>query len=67
MISAPYYKGDKQVGSLGIIGPMRIDYKRIIPYIEYFTNKVTNMLSEELEDSELKDIEREVEADDSEG
>lgn len=64
LISAPYYKGDKQVGSLGIIGPMRLDYKRIIPYIEYFTNKVTNMLSEDTEDSELGDIEREVETDD---
>lgn len=47
MIVSKYQKGDKTVGSLGIIGPMRLDYSKIIPYIEYFTQKITSLLSEE--------------------
>ena len=47
MIVSKYQKGDKTMGSLGIIGPMRLDYSKIIPYIEYFTQKITSLLSEE--------------------
>lgn len=46
MIMSQYKKGSKTVGSLGIIGPMRLDYAKIIPYIEYFTQKITNLISE---------------------
>jgi heat-inducible transcriptional repressor len=42
-----YKKGSKTAGSLGIIGPMRLDYAHIIPYIEYFTQKITDMISDE--------------------
>ncbi len=51
IITAPFLKGDKQVGTLGIIGPMRIDYAKIIPYIQYFTEKITEMFSEDDEDT----------------
>lgn len=52
IITSSFSKGGRQAGSFGVIGPMRLDYKRIIPYIEYFADKVTNMLStaEEEED-----------------
>lgn len=46
MIMSQYKKGSKTMGSLGIIGPMRLDYAKIIPYIEYFTQKITNLISE---------------------
>lgn len=46
MISAGYYKDGKPAGSLGIVGPMRLDYRKVIPYIEYLSKKVTVMLSE---------------------
>ena len=36
-------------------------YKKIIPYLEYFSNKVTNLLKSEDEDEELLLIEREAE------
>ncbi|MGN1481753.1 heat-inducible transcriptional repressor HrcA [Porcipelethomonas sp.] len=49
MIVSNYQKGDKTVGSLGIIGPVRLDYAKIIPYIEYFTNKISDLLSENSE------------------
>lgn len=47
LVSASYYKDGKPAGTLGIIGPMRLDYRKVIPYIEYLSNKVTRMLSEE--------------------
>jgi heat-inducible transcriptional repressor len=47
MIMSQYKKGSKTAGSLGIIGPMRLDYAHIIPYIEYFTQKITDMISDE--------------------
>ena len=39
---------------------MRLDYRRIIPYIEYFSNKITRLLSEDSDkppqiESEVKD------------
>ncbi|MDR2532444.1 MAG: heat-inducible transcriptional repressor HrcA [Oscillospiraceae bacterium] len=45
IITGSFNKGGKQAGSFGVIGPMRLDYKKIIPYIEYFADKVTDMLS----------------------
>lgn len=47
LVSASYYKDGKPAGTLGIIGPMRLDYRKVIPYIEYLSNKVTRMLSED--------------------
>lgn len=47
MVSASYYKDGKPAGSLGIIGPIRLDYRKVIPYIEYLSQKVTRMLSGE--------------------
>jgi heat-inducible transcriptional repressor len=45
IITGSFNKGDKQAGSFGVIGPMRLDYKKIIPYIEYFADKMTDLLS----------------------
>ena len=39
-------KGGKTAGSLGVIGPVRLDYAKIIPYIDYFTEKLTRFLTE---------------------
>lgn len=46
LVSGTYYKDGRPAGSLGVIGPMRLDYRRIIPYIEYFSEKITRLLSE---------------------
>ena len=54
MIVSKVKKGNKPAGSLGIIGPMRLDYAKIIPYIEYFTQKISDIISEE-EDFQDKD------------
>lgn len=52
IITGSFNKGSKPAGSFGVIGPMRLDYKKIIPYIEYFTDKVTDILSGQTEISE---------------
>ena len=47
MIVSKYRKKGRDAGSLGVIGPMRVDYKKIIPYIEYLTHKITALMSED--------------------
>ena len=42
LVVAPY--GDSQ-GALGVIGPTRMDYARIIPLVEYCSRLVTDKLS----------------------
>lgn len=46
-------KGGKTAGSLGVIGPLRINYSKVIPYIEYLTDRITEMISEDETDSEM--------------
>lgn len=52
MIVSKFRKDGKEAGSLGIIGPMRLDYAKIIPYIEYLTQRITDILSEDEENTE---------------
>ena len=51
IITSPFSKGGKTAGMLGVIGPMRIDYSKIIPYLEYFTEKITDLISEDEDDN----------------
>ncbi len=46
MITAPFSKDGHKAGALGLIGPMRLDYAKFIPYLEYFTQRITDMLSQ---------------------
>ncbi len=44
-VVASSYSGDHTpVGSLGIIGPMRMDYSRVIPIVRYTASIVTDLL-----------------------
>ncbi|MFZ5450397.1 MAG: heat-inducible transcriptional repressor HrcA [Thermodesulfobacteriota bacterium] len=44
-VVASSYSGDHTpVGSLGVIGPMRMDYSRVIPIVRYTASMVTNLL-----------------------
>ena len=45
MITGTFSKDGENAGGFGVIGPMRLEYKKIIPYIEYFTDKVSDLLS----------------------
>ena len=35
LISAPYKKNNKTVGVLGVIGPKRMDYERIVEIVDF--------------------------------
>jgi heat-inducible transcriptional repressor len=39
VIGAPYHKDGKVIGTLGVIGPIRMDYSRVVPIVD-FTAKV---------------------------
>lgn len=45
LVTADFTKNGEVAGHLGVIGPMRIDYKKVIPYVEFFTNKISEILS----------------------
>lgn len=47
LIVSKYRKGGNEAGSLGVIGPMRVDYKKIIPYVEYLTQRISYLMSGE--------------------
>ncbi len=50
MIVSKIKKDGKTAGSLGVIGPMRLDYAKIIPYLEYLTDRITDIISDDNED-----------------
>lgn len=50
IISSKYSVGGKDVGSLGIIGPLRMDYARIIPNIKFISKTVGKVLSETIDE-----------------
>jgi heat-inducible transcriptional repressor len=47
MIIAPYQDNDQQiVGAVGVIGPRRMNYARIIPLVDYTSEAISKMLSQ---------------------
>ncbi len=52
LITSSFSKGGRKAGTLGVLGPMRIDYAKYISYLEYFTGRITQMLSENDNDEE---------------
>lgn len=50
MIVSPFKKKGRTAGTLGLIGPLRLDYAKVIPYIEYLTEKISDFLSEDTDD-----------------
>lgn len=54
LVLGSFEKNNTHAGTLGILGPMRLDYKKVIPYIDYFTEKVTDILSQ-IDNKEYKE------------
>lgn len=46
LILSQYRLGGVEAGALGIIGPVRLDYAKLIPYIEYFSDSVSRLLTD---------------------
>ena len=46
------YGTNSQFGSFGVIGPIRLDYQKIIPYVSYFSKSVTSIIDNMLNEFE---------------
>jgi heat-inducible transcriptional repressor len=44
VVAAPYATGSTPVGSLAIVGPVRMDYDRVIPLVEYTARALSRLL-----------------------
>lgn len=49
IVMSNYTVAGKRAGTLGIIGPIRTNYGKVIAYIDYFTKMVGDLLSDTLE------------------
>ena len=45
-VTSPYASGNEVLGTLGVIGPTRMDYSRIIPLVDYTAKLLSRMLEE---------------------
>lgn len=50
IVTARYSFGQDWKGTIGIIGPMRMDYGKIIPHIAYFADVISDTLDEAIEE-----------------
>jgi len=44
MITAPYYAGASERGTIGVVGPTRMDYDRAVPAVHYFAQSLSQTL-----------------------
>ena len=44
VVASGYSQGDSRVGSIGLIGPVRMDYSRVIPLVEYSARLISSVL-----------------------
>ncbi len=47
VITAPYMSGNRMLGVLGVIGPTRMGYDRVIPIVDYTAKLLSKLLDEE--------------------
>jgi heat-inducible transcriptional repressor len=46
MVTTLFFKDGKRAGAVGVMGPKRMDYARIVPVVEYVGDSLTKMLEE---------------------
>lgn len=56
LIISPYKMNQKTIGSFGVIGPTRVDYKKIMPHIRYITDSVSKYLEDVMEDYDEEEL-----------
>jgi heat-inducible transcriptional repressor len=44
-VSASYSYGDNVLGAIGVIGPTRMNYRRIIPIVDYTARMLSQAIS----------------------
>ena len=52
LVVARYSHDGHELGKIGVIGPTRMSYDRVIPSLEYFASKMSKVISETLTDLE---------------
>ncbi len=45
VVSAPYFVGARERGTIGVVGPTRMDYDRAVPAVEFFARSLTRTLT----------------------
>jgi len=46
MVASGYYRQNVPLGSLGVIGPIRMDYSRVIPLVGYMARVISELLED---------------------
>jgi heat-inducible transcriptional repressor len=46
VVASGYRQGSSAMGSIGLIGPVRMDYSRVIPLVEYTAHLLTTMFGQ---------------------
>jgi heat-inducible transcriptional repressor len=46
LVVSTYKRGDQTLGSLGVIGPTRMDYSKVIPLVDYTARLLSRILEE---------------------
>lgn len=49
LVAAPYRAGERTLGSLGILGPSRMEYDKVIPLVEYLADTLSEALAKTFE------------------
>jgi heat-inducible transcriptional repressor len=47
LITAPYWIGSEAIGTLSVVGPMRIEYARLMAVVNYMARYIEQLLREE--------------------
>jgi heat-inducible transcriptional repressor len=45
LVTAPYYSGEQLLGTLGVIGPTRMEYDKIVPLVDFTARLVSRSLT----------------------
>jgi heat-inducible transcriptional repressor len=46
MVATLFYRRGRRAGALGVVGPRRMDYSRIVPVVEYIGDELTRLFEE---------------------
>ena len=54
VILSPYKISDDMTGMIGVIGPVRMNYSKVVSSLEYFSNSLSKMFEEQNSKNRLK-------------
>jgi heat-inducible transcriptional repressor len=45
IVTATYYLGDKAIGTIGVLGPTRMEYAKVVAVVEHLASVLNTVLS----------------------